>query len=406
MQDIYSFLDEQKDYVIEIQKNLVSRIGLGPENGGQGEAEKAEYVLGCVKDIGVDRVVRMDAPDDRVPGGERPNFAAIIDGQDRSRTFWIISHLDVVPSGDLAMWDSDPFQLRVENDLVFGRGVEDNHQAVVSSLLAAKGLRDSGKVPPFNLGLLFVSDEETGNEYGLKYVLDNHASYFSKEDLFLVPDFGTSDSAMLEVAEKSMLWMKISVSGVQTHASRPQNGRNSIVAAAHIIVQVSRLEAVFHQEDSLFSPPKSTFSPTKIEANVPNINTIPGSDVFYIDCRVLPDYDLNMVVAEIEKLASEIAEKHGVGVKCEPVHFEQAAPATDQNSEIVRRMQKAISEVYEISPQPQGVGGGTVAVYIRKLGYPAAVWSTLMHQAHQANERSSISNTINDAKVFVRALLA
>jgi succinyl-diaminopimelate desuccinylase len=118
----------------------------------------------------------------------------------------------------------------------------------------------------------------------------------------------------------------------------------------------------------------------------------------------LPDYDLKEVVAEIEKLAKSVGEKHGVDIKCQPVHYEQAAPATDRESEVVRLTRKAIKEVYAIEPEIQGVGGGTVAVYIRKQGYPAAVWSTLMNQAHQANECSSVSNTINDARVFIETL--
>jgi succinyl-diaminopimelate desuccinylase len=404
MKEAHEFLLSQREYVLEIQKNLVSRPALGPDNGGDGEMDKAEYVLSCLEDIGVDRVVSLDAPDERVPAGKRPNVAAIIDGRDTTRTMWIISHLDVVPAGDIKTWESDPFTLRVDGDFIYGRGVEDNHQAVVSSLLSAKALRRFDLLPAVNLGLLFVSDEETGNDYGLKYVLNEHGDMFGERDLFLVPDFGRPDSAMLEIAEKSMLWMQVRVNGVQTHASRPDQGRNSLVAAADMITRVNSLEEVFGAVDPLFFPSRSTFNPTKMEANVPNINTIPGADCFYIDCRVLPDYDLKEVVAEIEKLGKSVGEKHGVDIKCRPVHYEQAAPATDRESEVVRLTRKAIKAVYAIEPEIQGVGGGTVAVYIRKRGYPAAVWSTLMNQAHQANECSSVSNTINDARVFIETL--
>ena len=132
MKDVHDFLLAQRDYVLDVQKNLVCRPALGPDNGGDGEMDKAEYVLSCVEDIGVDRVISLDAPDERVPGGKRPNVAAIIDGRDTTRTMWIISHLDVVPAGDMRTWESDPFTLRVDGDLIYGRGVEDNHQAVVS----------------------------------------------------------------------------------------------------------------------------------------------------------------------------------------------------------------------------------------------------------------------------------
>ncbi|MFP4169015.1 MAG: M20 family metallo-hydrolase [Desulfonatronovibrionaceae bacterium] len=404
MSDAHGFLLGQRNYVLQVQKSLVSRPALGPDNGGDGEMDKAEYVLSCLEDIGMDRILRLDAPDSRVTAGKRPNLAAFIQGRDTGRTMWIISHLDVVPAGDVDTWESDPFTLRVDGDLIYGRGVEDNHQAVVSSLLCAKAVRSLGLRPEMNLGLLFVADEETGNDYGLKYVLDKHGDIFGENDLFLVPDFGRPDSGMLEIAEKSMLWMQVRVNGVQTHASRPDQGRNSLVAAADMITRTGSLEDIFSDTDALFSPPRSTFNPTKMEANVPNINTIPGLDVFYIDCRILPRYDLRQVVAEIEGLASRVAEDHGVEIGCKPVHFEQAAPATDSRSNVVEKMRRAVRAVYSVEPEVQGVGGGTVALYLRKQGYPAVVWSTLMNQAHQANECSSVSNTINDARVFIETL--
>ncbi|MFP4658504.1 MAG: M20/M25/M40 family metallo-hydrolase, partial [Desulfonatronovibrionaceae bacterium] len=80
------------------------------------------------------------------------------------------------------------------------------------------------------------------------------------------------------------------------------------------------------------------------------------------------------------------------------------APATDSRSNVVEKMRRAVRAVYSVEPEVQGVGGGTVALYLRKQGYPAVVWSTLMNQAHQANECSSVSNTINDARVFIETL--
>ena len=58
MKEAHDFLLSQREYVLEIQKNLVSRPALGPDNGGDGEMDKAEYVLSCLEDIGVDQIGR------------------------------------------------------------------------------------------------------------------------------------------------------------------------------------------------------------------------------------------------------------------------------------------------------------------------------------------------------------
>ena len=105
--------------------------------------------------------------------------------------------------------------------------VEDNQQAIVSSLLVAEALKKHSVTPALSLGLLFAADEETGSKYGLDYVLREHADLFKPGDLFLIPDFGEPDGSLIELAEKSMFWLKITVTGKQCHASRPSQGNNS-----------------------------------------------------------------------------------------------------------------------------------------------------------------------------------
>ncbi len=404
MQEIIQYLEDQADKVVQLQSGLVSIPALGPSNEGGGEKEKADFLHKYLRECGFEEIIEIHAPDQRVECGYRPNVAAWIRGRDTTRTLWIISHLDIVPPGDLSLWKSDPYSLEVDADTLTGRGVEDNHQSIVSSILAARAFMEQGIKPAVNLGLIFVADEETGNDYGLPYVLDNRRDLFKNDDLFLVPDFGTSDSTMMEVAEKSMLWLKISVQGRQCHASTPEKGINSLSASAAFILQLEKLHEIFPDKNQLFSPAGSTFCPTKKEANVPNINTIPGLDVFYLDCRILADYSIQDVIKEARSLGSDIERKYGVKIDYEIVYQQKAAPHTDPSSEVVQRLARGIEKVYQVKPRPQGVGGGTVAAFLRHRGYSAVVWATLAGTAHQPNERSSIGSTLKDAQVM--ALMA
>ncbi|MDO9632102.1 MAG: M20/M25/M40 family metallo-hydrolase, partial [Humidesulfovibrio sp.] len=160
----------------------------------------------------------------------------------------------------------------------------------------------------------------------------------------------------------------------------------------------------FDRADPLFNPPHSTFQPTKKEANVENINTIPGRDVFYVDCRVMPGYDLDEVLATIKGFGDEVERDYGVRISYEYVQSEQAAPPTPADSEVVTRLVRSVKAVFGNHPKLMGIGGGTVAAYLRRAGHKAAVWGTLMHNAHQPNERSSIKNSIKDAKVMAAML--
>lgn len=410
LNDVLRRIDAMQGDVIHMQTELVKRPALGPDNASGpvetigAEWDKARWIVDYCKGLGFTDLIEAHAPDPRVAAGSRPNFGLVVPGVDRSRTLWIYSHTDVVPPGDLALWESDPFTLRIEGDRLYGRGVEDDHQAVVSSLILLKALKESGAVPAMKLGLFFLADEESGSAYGMDYVLQAKPELFHRQDIHIIPDFGSADSTLIETAEKSLLWLRIIVEGKQCHASTPDEGINTLRAAAKCILDLGKLAKLFPQTDPLFSPPRSTFEPTKKEANVPNINTVPGRDVFYLDCRVLPDVDLGAVISAVEDIAMDVEYEHGVKISLEIVQKSQAAPKTDPEADVVRGLKAGIKAVYGVDARAKGIGGGTVAALLRRRGMPAAVWATCVHNAHQPNEFSLISTQLKDAQVFAHIL--
>ena len=406
MQDaILARIDSFADWAVELQRGLTAIPALSPDNGGDGELAKTEWLQAELARLAFDTVERFDAPDPRAAGGVRPNLVARLRGASSARTLWIMSHLDIVPPGDLSKWHGDPYVLRVEDGRLFGRGVEDNQQAVVSSLLVARAFIEAGVRPPVDLALLFCADEETGSHYGAHYLADHHPGLFGPADMFLVPDAGQPDGSLVEVAEKSIWWLRVRTTGVQCHASTPELGVNAFRAASALVTSLGSLYTTFNAVDPVFAPPISTFEPTKKEANVPNINTLPGDDVFYVDCRVLPCYPLAEVEAEIRRLAAEVEQAWGVSIAMEDVQRAQAAPPTSLDSDVVRTLLAAVKQVHGIAPEPRGIGGGTVAAVFRQLGLPAVVYSRLEETAHQPNESCLLENVISDAKVFALTAL-
>lgn len=407
LENVLNGLARRDQDVIELQSKLVSLKAIGTQNGGRGEWLKAAFLLDFFRSsklVDVADIAIYSATDSLADRGERPNIALRLPGQDNNRTLWVISHMDVTPPGDLALWHTDPFCLHVDGDLLFGRGVEDNHQGLVGSLLVALELLGQNTLPPISYGLMFVADEETGSRYGLIDVLDRHPEILGPNDLFLVPDFGTPDSKTVEVAEKGMLSLKITLTGKQCHAATPDEGLNSLVAAADFILQAQDLEQLFDKKNPIFSPPCSTFAPTKKEANVENINTIPGRDVFYVDCRVLPEYDLDEILRAFKEIGIKIQNKHKTTVNIEIVQNVPAARPTSPEHPLTLALIESIKDEYEVLAKPIGIGGRTVADILRARGFPAVVWGTWRPSAHQPNEYSSIRDTLKDAAVMARLL--
>ena len=316
-----------------------------------------------------------------------------------------MTHMDVVPPGDLSKWTGDPWVVRVSGDKIIGRGTEDNQQGMVSSLLAAKALNETGVTPEITYGVILCADEETGNDKGVGYLLDKHKALFSKKDLIIIPDAGDHKGTMIEVAEKSILWARFHTKGKQTHGSTPEKGKNAHKAACYLVTRLDKLHTQFKKRDKLFDPPISTFEPTRREANVPNVNTIPGEDVLFFDCRVLPNYKLNAVIKSMKTVAKETEKRFGVKISIDFPQMEKAAPPTEPDAPVAVAIARAVKDLRKRKPKPMGIGGGTVGKFFRDAGFPCVVWSTQDEVAHTADEYCRLSALLADAKVFAHVAL-
>jgi len=399
---IFAFIDSSTDLAIELQRELCKHPAISPDNGGEGELDKCEFLSTWLKAQGIDQLERFDAPDPRAKGGVRPSLVATIPGKDDSSRFWIMSHIDVVPPGEASLWNSDPWTLVVDDakKKIIGRGVEDNQQGLTSSVVAALSLIKQGISPTKTVKLLFAADEENGSAYGIKWMLDNNPDLFRKTDLVLIPDSGNEEGSDIQIAEKKHAWLKFTTKGQQGHAANPDSAVNAYVAAADLTVRLHfGLSEKFCEKDPLFTPDYSTFQPTKKEPNVPNINTIPGEDVFYLDMRVLPLHSVDDILTEVDRIKAEVEKKHRVTITCN-VGQRNESPPTSPDSPLIKFLSKNVEEVYKVKTKNVGIGGGTFAAFLRNVGIDCAVWARLGHSAHQPNEFALIDSILGDAKVM------
>lgn len=392
-----------KPQMIELESLLSSIPAIAPESGGDGESKKCAALENWLCEAGFTReqMQHFDAPDGRVSSGVRPNVVLTIPGKSDDYAIWVMAHMDVVPPGDLKLWKSDPFMVQYDekSDKLIGRGVEDNQQGLVSGVFAALALLKNKIVPEHTVKLLFMADEEFGSEYGIKFLLRNHPELFRKQDLILIPDGGDEKGETIEVAEKNILWLRLHTIGLQSHGSMPDKGKNAHLAACDLALRLNDLENFFSKKDDLFSPNYSTFQPTKKEANVETVNIIPGDDVFYMDCRILPEYSLDMVRAEVSKRVSQVEEKYGVKIEVTEMQAQQS-PATSVDAPVVKKLAAAIKKAHGFEAKPIGIGGGTVGAELRCCGFNAAIWSTMDEVCHQPNEYCYVRNIIADAETL------
>jgi len=383
-----------REFIVAVAQRLLAITSISPQSGGEGELKKSLELKKILNELGYDSYNEYNTTDNT--GTIRPNIVLKLGSS--SKTLWVICHMDTVPVGDISLWKHEPFKATIEGDRIYGRGSEDNGQSIFTVLLLLKHIkREQMKM---NLNVAFVSDEETGNDYGIKYLISK--GIFAKDDLIIVPDAGTEGGFIIETAEKSTMQLKFEINGIQGHASMPENSLNAFrVACKFIDLMDFNLHDQFGKTNKLFVPPYSTFEPTKHEQNIENINTIPGRDVFYWDFRILPQYPVDEILKSIDDLIEKFSKTSGAKIKYTVIDRVDAPDPTPDGAEIVVLLKKAIKSVIGKDAFTVGIGGETFASFLRGKGFSVAVWSTtVIESAHMPDEYCLIPHILQDIEVY------
>ncbi|MGC8669574.1 MAG: M20 family metallo-hydrolase [Candidatus Micrarchaeia archaeon] len=398
--DIFSMVESHKKEMISTMKDMIAIQSISPESGGHGESKRADFLEGFLHENGI-KTKRFDYFDKTKT--KRSNIVSTMGKKEK--TLWIISHIDTVAAGDLSLWKHNPFDVIEKDGKLYGRGTSDNGQGVISAIFAFKALKELDAELKYNIGIALVADEEVGSEYGVKALMKE--GIFKANDMAIVPDWGTEKGDRIEVAEKGVLWLEFKVKGKQVHASTPQLGINAYRASILLLSKLDfELHKKFNKSDALFEPKISTFEMTKHLANVDSVNIVPGSETFYIDCRVLPSYKLDNVLASVKKIANEVEKSTKAHISFSIFNREDPAKPTKVDSPVVKDLMASIYAVNKIKTKFVGIGGGTVAKHFRDKSMDVAVWATLPDNAHQPNEYNNIKDMINDTKVFANMFVA
>jgi len=400
------WIQDHKEEVITVFQALLTIPAISPLSGGQGEKRKADFLEHYLNGLKFGTIERYDAPDPTAEGGIRPNIVFYYGQEKTKSTLWFVCHVDIVPVGDRGAWTFDPFKPHVKEGKLYGRGAEDNGQSLVAALFAVKCLHDLGLEPDRRVGIAFVADEETTSKFGIEFLL-KQGSIFSKADLIVVPDAGFPNGDFIEIAEKTILWMKIEVIGKQAHGSMPELGLNAHRIGMQFALELDKnLHRKYSLENPLFKPPTCTFEPTKKETNQENINAVPGKDVLYFDCRILPDYHIKDVLGEIERLRSIFEKATGSKILISFPNLTTQTLPTPADSPVVQLLSTALKQVRGIDPVLGGVGGGTCGAFFRANGIPVAVYERTDEQAHKPNEYCVLDWLFEELKIFTLMMLA
>src|SRR3954453_14112274 len=278
---------------VELATQLINVASVTPAQG-----EVFDVIEAALTPLGFTchRWVMGEAPD-----GPTENMVAIR-GQGAPH-FGFAGPLDVVPAGE--GWSGDPFDARIVEGRLVGRGANDMKSAIAAYVAALSRLGDT----PGTLSLLITGDEEGYATYGTPRIIDWLNEKKIPPDIILIGEPTSVDRLgdTVKIGRRGSVNMWIDVPGVQGHVAYPHRATNPIPPLARVI---AALDSV-HLDDGTDQFPPSNLEFTGVETPTHASNVIPGTATAQLNIR----FNNLHKGADLVRLVQEIAERQAPGAK-------------------------------------------------------------------------------------------
>ena len=222
------------------------------------------------------------------------------------KTIVFAGHTDVVPTGPLEQWTSDPFSPTERDGKLYGRGASDMKTSIAAFVVACEEFLAAQPQAPLNIALLLTSDEEGPAVDGTVVVCNALRHRGEQLDFCIVgePTSVRQTGDMIKNGRRGTLSGKLSVKGIQGHIAYPQLARNPIHQLAPALAE---LVAIEWDRGNAFFPPTS-WQVSNIHGGTGASNIIPGSVVVDFNFRFCTESTPESLRARVE----EVLNRHGL----------------------------------------------------------------------------------------------
>ena len=426
-----------------------------------------DFIVDCAKMIAIDSVIAPAKP--QQPFGAKIDLAlkTILDiseklgyqtfcdpegyygyaeiGDNQSELFGILCHVDVVPANDLGKWYTDPFELMIENNKLYGRGIQDDKGPTLLCLYAIKHLLEQGYQPKKRIRFIFGTDEEnlwrcikryqmneeipqagiapdsifpvTNAEKGLlqfdliaeekiKFTMQGGEAYNS-----VAAQVQTTYSDVLAKELKSNkikytdIDDRIEVFGTSAHVKDADKGDNAIVKLAQVFKKMDYQSRMLDFIVEKGSDPHGTllFGEVCDEVSGQLMMNIGKASFAYekqkisCDLRIPVTYDKKKIDSVINDICQEYQLTYQLVDYVEPLYV-------NEDTSLVQNLMKAYQEViHDYETKPLASGGATYARAMANFVAFGADLPTSKTMAHQANECADIEDYKVAFKIYVEA---
>jgi succinyl-diaminopimelate desuccinylase len=292
--------------------------------------------------------------------------------------FCFAGHTDVVPTGPLEDWASDPFVPVVRDGVLYGRGAADMKSGLAAMVTAAEAFVAEHPGHRGSIAFLITSDEEGPSVDGTKRVVQALAARGARIDWCLVGE--PSSEAVLgdtiKVGRRGSLSGRLTVHGVQGHVAYPQLADNPVHAFAPALAEL--VQRRWDEGTEHFQP--TSFQVSNFNAGTGAPNVIPGELRVRFNLRYCPVQTLTGLEAQVE----EILRRHGVRFTLE--WYVSGEPFYTPPGPLSQAVSSAVREVAGITPALTTGGGTSDGRFIAPLGAQVVELGVVNASIHKVNE--------------------
>lgn len=222
------------------------------------------------------------------------------------RSLILNGHIDVVPAGPLDMWDSPPFEPRVQDGWLYGRGGGDMKAGLTSNLFALDALSACRLAPAADVFFQSVVEEECTGNGALACLARGYTA-----DAALIPE---PFSEHLVTAQLGVIWFQVHLKGLPTHVAYAGSGANAIEAAFPLIRALHDMEHRWNAAGN--RPDDYAHMDHALNLNVGKIeggdwtSSVPAWSVFDVRMAIFPGQSIDAMKAEIEQVIMDAAREN------------------------------------------------------------------------------------------------
>ena len=352
---------------LDLAKQLISIPSVTPKD------------LGCQKII-AERLANIGFTIDNLRFGEVDNLWARYGTE--SPLFVFAGHTDVVPTGPVEQWSSDPFTPTINGDVMTARGTADMKSSIAAMVCACEEFLTEGKTIDGSIAFLITSDEEGPATDGTIKVIEYLESNNEKIDWCLVGEPSSSKTLgdIIKNGRRGSISGDLTIQGVQGHIAYPHLAKNPIHLFAPALQELC--DEVWDQGNAHF--PATSFQVSNISGGTGASNVIPGDLNVQFNLR----FSTAITDHQIQQRVHAILDKHALKYRLDWSISGQ--PFLTADGQLVESAKRAIKSVCNIDAELSTSGGTSDGRFIAPTGAQVVELGPINDSIHKIDENINI----------------